>query len=122
VAAKARRLIALQTKPVAADKRLVAMVYNYPPGGNQLRGLVSERAAQPGSGVGQGLADAGYSTQRVPEQRLDRRACKPLAGGLLPRRRCAARLLRSGQAAALATGALPEQHLASPARGRARPA
>jgi cobaltochelatase CobN len=32
VAAKARRLIALQTKP-AADKRLVAMVYNYPPGG-----------------------------------------------------------------------------------------
>src|SRR3989344_893564 len=66
VAAKARRLIALQTKP-AADKRLVAMVYNYPPGGTNFGAsfLNVPRSLEQVSG---GLAQAGYRTQQVPEQ------------------------------------------------------
>ena len=58
MAAKARRLIALQTKP-AADKRLVAMVYNYPPGGTNFGAsfLNVPRSLEQVSG---GLAQAGY--------------------------------------------------------------
>ena len=108
VAAKARRLIALQTKP-AADKRLVAMVYNYPPGGTNFGAsfLNVPRSLEQVSG---GLVQAGYRTQRVPEQGwID--GLKPLLAAYYPGADVRA-LLQSGQAAALPL-ARYEQHLAT---------
>lgn len=108
VAAKARRLIALQTKP-AADKRLVAMVYNYPPGGTNFGAsfLNVPRSLEQVSG---GLAQAGYLTQQVPEQGwID--GLKPLLAAYYPGADVRA-LLQNGQAAALPL-ARYEQHLAT---------
>lgn len=108
VAAKARRLIALQTKP-AADKRLVAMVYNYPPGGTNFGAsfLNVPRSLEQVSG---GLAQAGYRTERVPEQGwID--GLKPLLAAYYPGADVRA-LLQNGQAAALPL-ARYEQHLAT---------
>jgi cobaltochelatase CobN len=108
VAAKARRLIALQTKP-AADKRLVAMVYNYPPGGTNFGAsfLNVPRSLEQVSG---GLAQAGYRTQQVPEQGwID--GLKPLLAAYYPGADVRA-LLQNGQAAALPL-ARYEQHLAT---------
>ncbi|WP_298211698.1 cobaltochelatase subunit CobN [Acidovorax sp.] len=106
VAAKARRLIALQTKS-AADKRLVAMVYNYPPGGTNFGAsfLNVPRSLEQVSG---GLAQAGYRTQQVPEQGwID--GLKPLLAAYYPGADVRA-LLQNGQAAALPL-ARYEQHL-----------
>lgn len=108
VAAKARRLIALQTKP-AADKRLVAMVYNYPPGGTNFGAsfLNVPRSLEQVSG---GLAQAGYRTRQVPEQGwID--GLKPLLAAYYPGADVR-KLLESGQAAALSL-ARYEQHLAT---------
>ncbi len=65
VVARARRLVALQAKP-AAEKRLVAMVYNYPPGGSNFGAsfLNVPRSLEAVSGR---LAEAGYATRAVPE-------------------------------------------------------
>ena len=108
VAAKARRLIALQTQP-AADKRLVAMVYNYPPGGTNFGAsfLNVPRSLEQVSG---GLAQAGYRTERVPEQGwID--GLKPLLAAYYPGADVRA-LLQNGQAAALPL-ARYERHLAT---------
>lgn len=108
VAAKARRLIALQTKP-AADKRLVAMVYNYPPGGTNFGAsfLNVPRSLEQVSGA---LAQAGYRTQQVPEQGwID--GLQPLLAAYYPGADVRA-LLQNGQAAALPL-ARYEQHLAT---------
>ncbi|RZI83643.1 MAG: cobaltochelatase subunit CobN [Rubrivivax sp.] len=97
VVAKARRLIALQTKPVAA-KQLVAMVYNYPPGGSNFGAsfLNVPRSLEQVSG---GLAQAGYTTHAVPEaQWID--GLKPLLAAYYPGSDLGA-LLASNQAAAL---------------------
>ena len=108
VVAKARRLIALQTKP-EADKRLVAMVYNYPPGGSNFGAsfLNVPRSLEQVSGA---LAQAGYRTQRVAEQQwID--GLKPLLSAYYPNADLQA-LLASGQAAALPLADYQE-HLAS---------
>ncbi len=108
VAAKARRLITLQTKP-AADKRLVAMVYNYPPGGTNF-GASFLNVPRSLEQVSSGLAEAGYRTERVPEQGwIDR--LKPLLAAYYPGADVRA-LLHSGQAAPLPL-ARYEQHLAT---------
>ncbi|WP_348688948.1 cobaltochelatase subunit CobN [Acidovorax soli] len=108
VAAKARRLIALQTKP-AADKRLVAMVYNYPPGGTNF-GASFLNVPRSLEQVSAGLAAAGYRTQRIPEQGwID--GLKPLLAAYYPGADPRA-LLQSGQAAALPL-ARYAQHLAT---------
>jgi len=108
VAAKARRLIALQTKP-AADKRLVAMVYNYPPGGTNF-GASFLNVPRSLEQVSHGLAQAGYRTQQVPEQGwID--GLKPLLAAYYPGADVRA-LLQNGQAAALPL-ARYEQHLAT---------
>lgn len=66
VIAKARRILALRDKR-PGDKRLVAMVYNYPPGGSNFGAsfLNVPRSLQQVSGA---LAQAGYGTREVPEQ------------------------------------------------------
>jgi cobaltochelatase CobN len=108
VAAKARRLIALQTKP-AADKRLVAMVYNYPPGGSNF-GASFLNVPRSLEQVSSGLAQAGYRTQQVTEQGwID--GLKPLLAAYYPGADVRA-LLQNGQAAALPL-ARYEQHLAT---------
>ena len=65
VAAKARRLIALQSRP-EGEKKLVAMVYNYPAGGSNFGAsfLNVPRSLERVTG---GLAQAGYDTRAVPE-------------------------------------------------------
>ena len=65
VIAKARRLITLQTKP-AASKQLVAMVYNYPPGGSNF-GASFLNVPRSLEQVSAKLAEAGYATSAVPE-------------------------------------------------------
>ncbi|CAH0354640.1 cobaltochelatase subunit CobN [Aquabacterium sp. CECT 9606] len=97
VVAKARRLITLQTKP-AADKRLVAMVYNYPPGGSHFGAsfLNVPRSLEQVSG---NLAQAGYTTHAVPEsQWVD--GLKPMLAAYYPGSDLQA-LLASNQAAPL---------------------
>lgn len=66
VIGKARRMLALRERP-AKDKRLVAMVYNYPPGGSNFGAsfLNVPRSLQQVSGA---LAQAGYVTREVAEQ------------------------------------------------------
>ncbi len=65
VVAKTRRLVALQDRP-AAEKRLVAMVYNYPPGGTNFGAsfLNVPRSLEEVSGA---LAAAGYDTRPTAE-------------------------------------------------------
>ncbi|MEH3086707.1 MAG: cobaltochelatase subunit CobN [Xylophilus ampelinus] len=65
VVGRARRLVALQATP-AVDKRLVAMVYNYPPGGSNFGAsfLNVPRSLEVVSGR---LADAGYAVRALPE-------------------------------------------------------
>lgn len=65
VVAKARRLLALRAHP-AADKKLVAMVYNYPPGGTNFGAsfLNVPRSLERVSGA---LSAAGYDTRPTPE-------------------------------------------------------
>lgn len=65
VVAKVRRLLVLQNKPMA-DKKLVAMVYNYPPGGSNF-GASFLNVPRSLEQVSQGLQEAGYSTRRVAE-------------------------------------------------------
>lgn len=97
VAAKARRLVTLQTLP-AADKRVVAMVYNYPPGGTNFGAsfLNVPRSLEEVSGA---LAQAGYRTERVPEAQWIS-GLQPLLGAYYPGADLRG-LLASGQAAAL---------------------
>lgn len=108
VAAKARRLVALQTLH-AADKRLVAMVYNYPPGGTHFGAsfLNVPRSLEEVSGA---LAQAGYRTQRVPEAQWIS-GLQPLLGAYYPGADLRA-LLASGQAAALPL-AVYQRHFAT---------
>lgn len=65
VVAKAKRLLALRSRP-AADKQLVAMVYNYPPGGTNFGAsfLNVPRSLEQVSGA---LAAAGYDIRPTPE-------------------------------------------------------
>ena len=65
VVAKARRLIALQTRP-ETDKRLVAMVYDYPAGGSSF-GASFLNVPRSLERVSAGLVDAGYDTRPVAE-------------------------------------------------------
>ncbi len=97
VAAKVRRLITLQTKP-AADKRLVAMVYNYPPGGSNFGAsfLNVPRSLEQVSGA---LAQHGYTTQAMPEDQWVERL-KPLIAAYYSATDLRA-LLANDQAAAL---------------------
>ncbi|MGQ3055292.1 MAG: cobaltochelatase subunit CobN, partial [Roseateles sp.] len=97
VAAKARGLIALQTKPVA-DKRLVAFVYNYPPGGDHFGAsfLNVPRSLQR---VSQGLLNAGYRVQPLAEGEWISQL-KPLIAAYYPGADLRA-LLAADQAAAL---------------------
>lgn len=75
VAAKAARLIALQDK-APADKKLVAFVYNYPPGGDHFGAsfLNVPRSLQ---SVSAGLRAAGYAVEPLPEDQWIARL-KPL--------------------------------------------
>lgn len=97
VAAKAARLIALQDKP-AADKRLVAFVYNYPPGGDHFGASflnVPRSLAQ----VSGGLRQAGYAVQPLDEAQWIAQL-KPLIAAYYPGADLPG-LLASGQATAL---------------------
>ena len=97
VVAKARRLIGLRDKPAAA-KRLVAMVYNYPPGGSNF-GASFLNVPRSLERVSAGLAEAGYATEALPEGRwID--ALKPLVAAYYPQARLGD-LLEHDQAAAL---------------------
>ncbi|ANQ85815.1 cobaltochelatase subunit CobN [Azoarcus olearius] len=97
VVAKAARLIRLQTTPAAA-KRLVAMVYNYPPGGGNFGAsfLNVPRSLENVSGE---LQRAGYAVTPLPEADWIRRL-QPLIGAYYPNADLRA-LLASDQAAAL---------------------
>lgn len=97
VVAKAARLITLQTKPLP-DKRLVAMVYNYPPGGSNFGASflnVPLSLAQ----VSAQLHQAGYDTQGVSESQWIE-GLKPLLAAYYPQADLQA-LLDKDQAAAL---------------------
>ncbi|WP_236698307.1 cobaltochelatase subunit CobN [Xylophilus sp. Leaf220] len=97
VAAKVRRLVALRDTP-RAQKRLVAMVYNYPPGGTNF-GASFLNVPRSLERVSQGLADAGYTTRGLPEaQWID--GLKPLLRAYYPDADLRG-LLETGQAAAL---------------------
>lgn len=65
VIAKAARLIALQRK-ANADKRVVAMVYNYPAGGSNF-GASFLNVPRSLENVSAALVHAGYRTQSLPE-------------------------------------------------------
>lgn len=96
VVAKARRLVALQTRPLA-QQRLVAMVYNYPPGGKHF-GASFLNVPRSLEEVSQGLAQAGYRTRRVSESGwID--GLQPLLAAYYPGADLLG-LLRTGQAAA----------------------
>lgn len=97
VIAKARRLIALQTKP-AAIKRLVAFVYNYPPGGDHF-GASFLNVPRSLERVSMGLREAGYSVQPLPEAEWIAQL-KPLIAAYYPSADLQALLARD-QAAAL---------------------
>ncbi|WP_028996765.1 cobaltochelatase subunit CobN [Azohydromonas australica] len=97
VIAKARRLIALRDKP-NAEKRLVAFVYNYPPGGTNF-GASFLNVPRSLEQVSSGLAQAGYPVQPLAEQAwID--GLKPLLGAYYRGADLVA-LLDSGQADAL---------------------
>lgn len=65
VVAKAARLLTLQSKP-AAGKRLVAFVYNYPPGGDHF-GASFLNVPRSLDSVSNGLRQAGYGVQPLAE-------------------------------------------------------
>ena len=65
VVAKARRLVSLQDKP-PAEKRRVAMVYNYPSGASNF-GASFLNVPRSLERVSQALADAGYGVQPMAE-------------------------------------------------------
>jgi len=65
VAGKAARWVALQTK-ANADKRLVAFVYNYPPGGSNF-GASFLNVPRSLARVSTGLKDAGYGVTPIAE-------------------------------------------------------
>ncbi|PZR24732.1 MAG: cobaltochelatase subunit CobN, partial [Azospira oryzae] len=97
VAAKAARWVALQTKP-AADKRLVAFVYNYPPGGSNF-GASFLNVPRSLERVTTGLRDAGYAvTPRAEGEWIAE--LKPLLSAYYPGTDLRA-LLQAGQAEAL---------------------
>ncbi len=77
VVAKARRLIALQDKP-PVDKRLVAMVYNYPPGAGNF-GASFLNVPRSLERVSHALADAGHAVQPLAEQQWIERLAPLLA-------------------------------------------
>ena len=97
VAAKARRLIQLRDTP-PAKRKLVAMVYNYPPGGSNFGAsfLNVPRSLEVVSGA---LAQAGYNTQQVAEATWIK-SLQPLLGAYYPDGDLRA-LLANDQAAAL---------------------
>lgn len=97
VIAKAKRLIALQTKP-AASKRLVAFVYNYPPGGDHF-GASFLNVPRSLERVSMGLREAGYGVQPLPEAEWITQL-KPLIAAYYPSADLQALLARD-QAAAL---------------------
>lgn len=97
VIAKARRLVALQTRP-AAEKRLVAFVYNYPPGGDHF-GASFLNVPRSLESVSQGLQRAGYGVQPLAEAEWIS-ALKPLIAAYYPGADLRA-LLQRDQAAAL---------------------
>ena len=97
VIAKARRLIALQTKP-APDKRLVAFVYNYPPGGDHF-GASFLNVPRSLERVSMGLREAGYGVQPLAEGEWITQL-KPLIAAYYPSADLQALLARD-QAAAL---------------------
>ena len=81
VAGKAARWIALQTKS-NADKRLVAFVYNYPPGGSNF-GASFLNVPRSLARVSNGLKDAGYAV--TPKAEADWIAgLKPLLSAYYP--------------------------------------
>lgn len=97
VALKLKRLLALRELP-PARKRLVAMVYNYPPGGSNFGAsfLNVPRSLEEVSGA---LAEAGHATRRVPEAEWVS-GLQPLLGAYYPDADLGA-LLAGGQADAL---------------------
>jgi cobaltochelatase CobN len=97
VAAKAARWVRLQTKPVA-DKRLVAFVYNYPPGGSNF-GASFLNVPRSLARVSQGLKDAGYGVEPRAEGEWIA-DLKPLLSAYYPGTDLRA-LLEAGQAEAL---------------------
>ena len=81
VAGKAARWIALQTR-ANADKRLVAFVYNYPPGGSNF-GASFLNVPRSLARVSEGLKDAGYAV--TPKAEADWIAgLKPLLSAYYP--------------------------------------
>ncbi|HUG25478.1 cobaltochelatase subunit CobN [Piscinibacter sp.] len=116
VVAKVRRLVALQTTP-AADKRLVAMVYNYPAGASNF-GASFLNVPRSLEQLSRGLAEAGYRTAPLAEDQWIARL-KPLLAayydGADPKA-----LLASGQAAALPLARYEAWWAALPAAVRAR--
>lgn len=97
VVAKAARLIQLQRKPLP-EKRLVAMVYNYPPGGSHF-GASFLNVPRSLAHVSAQLHQAGYDTQGVSESNWIE-GLKPLLAAYYPQADLLA-LLDQGQAAAL---------------------
>jgi cobaltochelatase CobN len=97
VVAKARRLIALRDTP-AARKQLVAMVYNYPPGGSHF-GASFLNVPRSLEGVSGSLAEAGYAVPLTREAEWIE-GLRPLLRAYYPEADLSA-LLRSDQAAAL---------------------
>lgn len=114
VVGKAARLIALQTR-AAADKRLVAFVYNYPPGGSHFGASflnVPRSLAQ----VSQGLEAAGYAVTPMVEADWISRL-KPLLSAYYPGADLPA-LLGTDQAEALPLSEYEAWFAALPARVR----
>jgi cobaltochelatase CobN len=97
VIGKARALITLQRKP-AADKRLVAFVYNYPPGGDHF-GASFLNVPRSLESVSQGLLNAGYRVQPLAESQWIS-GLKPLIAAYYPNTDLRA-LLAADKAAAL---------------------
>ncbi|MET0209871.1 MAG: cobaltochelatase subunit CobN, partial [Burkholderiaceae bacterium] len=81
VVGKTVRLITLQTKP-AAQKRVVAFVYNYPPGGSNV-GASFLNVPRSLARVSAGLRDAGYAVTPMDETRWIS-GLKPLLGAYYP--------------------------------------
>lgn len=97
VIAKAKRIITLQDRP-SSEKRVVAMVYNYPPGGSNFGAsfLNVPRSLEEVSGT---LAAAGYDAVRTPETAWIS-GLQPLLRAYYPQADLLA-LLRDGRADAL---------------------
>ncbi len=116
VVAKARRLIHLQTQPAAA-KSLVAMVYNYPPGGSNF-GASFLNVPRSLERVSAGLVEAGYATEAVSEARWIEQF-KPLVAAYYPEGSLQS-LLEQDQAAALPLATYEAWWATLPAGVRAR--